>query len=275
MTISAVRPAQFAGQFYPDDKAELTHYLERILLDHVPEGGEVLNAQGCFVPHAGYVFSGECAARTLALIDIPDTVIILHTKHVSFGPTLSISPYGTWETPLGPTPIASKIASRLDQLGPAKFDENAEEGEHAAEVVLPFLQMLNKEVRCCVISVGRIDNDETKILGSSIAQVCKEFDEREILILASTDMNHYASKIETEKLDDIALEKMEEMDPSALLEVVKKNSISMCGACATAAMMHACKELGSEELVVVNHCTSGDVNGDYDQVVGYASGYVR
>ena len=59
-----------------------------------------------------------------------------------------------------------------------------------------------------------------------------------------------------------------------LLRVVEENQISMCGAVATAVMMHACIEMGCAELTVVEHTDSGDTSGDLDYVVGYASGYV-
>ena len=274
MPSAPTRRAEFAGSFYPSDEGKLSRFLERLLLDHRPDDGALIHAQGCFVPHAGYMYSAECAAATLAKIEIPDIAVLLHTKHTPQGKPLSISTYTAWETPLGRTPVSKRIADLLNTLGPAKYDETAEEGEHAAEVVLPFLQMLNRDLEVCVISVAGVDNATAKALGRSVAAACKEVGDSDVLIVSSTDMNHYESRIRTEKLDDIALEQMEKMNPDGLLDAVRANKISMCGASATAVMLHACIELGCKECVVVDHTDSADASGDYERVVGYASGYV-
>ncbi|MCK6438803.1 MAG: AmmeMemoRadiSam system protein B [Planctomycetes bacterium] len=272
MSQASVRNPRFAGLFYPEDERELHDFVERMLVAYVPPSKTTLACRGCFVPHAGYIYSGECAAKTFALVEIPDDVIILHTKHVREGPPLAISHYDYWRTPLGMVPRAADIAGELAQIGPAKPDTLAEDEEHAGEVVLPFLQMLNNSVRVCVVAVAHLDKTTLKQFGQSLAEVCGK---RDTLIVASTDMNHYASRKDTERLDDIALERMEALDPDGLMDVVNANHISMCGAAATAAMMHACIALGCDELVVVDHCDSGDASGDYERVVGYASGYIR
>jgi len=274
MASRLIREPQFHGSFYPSSAEKLTHYLERVLLDERDDGAALIKAQGCFVPHAGYMYSGECAARTLARIEVPDNVILLHTKHTPQGRSLAISPHDAWRTPIAITPVARELADALNQHSPARYDAVAEEGEHAGEVVLPFLQMLNSDLRVCVISVANASKPDIRALGEAIAKVTHDFGESDVLIVASTDMNHYESKARTQKLDDIALEQMEKLDPDGLLDAVKKHSISMCGAAATAAMMHACIKLGCKELVVVDHTDSSETSGDFDEVVGYASGYM-
>jgi AmmeMemoRadiSam system protein B len=44
----------------------------------------------------------------------------------------------------------------------------------------------------------------------------------------------------------------------------------MCGYAATVAMLVAVRELGATEARLVRYATSGDINGDREQVVGYA-----
>jgi AmmeMemoRadiSam system protein B len=53
--------------------------------------------------------------------------------------------------------------------------------------------------------------------------------------------------------------------------VVDEYDVSMCGFIPTTAMLVAANALGAERAHLVKHATSGDVNGDYGHVVGYAS----
>ena len=47
-------------------------------------------------------------------------------------------------------------------------------------------------------------------------------------------------------------------------------SITMCGVGPAVAMLTACKFLGASAAKLVKYANSGDVSGDYEQVVGYA-----
>jgi AmmeMemoRadiSam system protein B len=44
----------------------------------------------------------------------------------------------------------------------------------------------------------------------------------------------------------------------------------MCGVIPTTIVLTACKALGATKAELVQYATSGDVTGDYTQVVGYA-----
>ena len=55
-----------------------------------------------------------------------------------------------------------------------------------------------------------------------------------------------------------------------LYDVVAENKISMCGVIPTTIVLSACKALGATKAELVQYATSGDVTGDYGQVVGYA-----
>lgn len=44
----------------------------------------------------------------------------------------------------------------------------------------------------------------------------------------------------------------------------------MCGYGSATAMLVACKILGATKAELIKYSNSGDVSGDYDQVVGYA-----
>jgi AmmeMemoRadiSam system protein B len=47
-----------------------------------------------------------------------------------------------------------------------------------------------------------------------------------------------------------------------------------CGRGALAAVLWAAKELGANHVQILHYATSGDITGDYSQVVGYGSAVV-
>ena len=61
------------------------------------------------------------------------------------------------------------------------------------------------------------------------------------------------------------------LDEVGLWKVVREQNISMCGILPTTVMIIAAKDLGATRAILVKHATSGDINGDYNSVVGYAS----
>jgi AmmeMemoRadiSam system protein B len=92
-----------------------------------------------------------------------------------------------------------------------------------------------------------------------------------ILIVASSDMNHYELADVSKAKDKLALDRILELDPEGLYEVVRKKDISMCGVLPVTAALFTAKALGAKQAALVRYANSGDVSGDYDAVVGYAS----
>jgi len=96
-----------------------------------------------------------------------------------------------------------------------------------------------------------------------------------VLIITSSDMNHYENDAITRIKDHKAIERILALDARGLFDVVKKEQISMCGFGPTVAMLTAAERLGASEAQLVKYATSGDVSGDRDMVVGYAGIIVR
>ena len=61
------------------------------------------------------------------------------------------------------------------------------------------------------------------------------------------------------------------MKPKELWRVVDEFDVSMCGFIPTTAMLTAANKLGATKATLLKHATSGDINGDYRRVVGYAA----
>ena len=56
---------------------------------------------------------------------------------------------------------------------------------------------------------------------------------------------------------------------------MRRENITMCGYGPAVAMITAARKLGSTNAELLQYATSGDVNGDREDVVGYAGIIVR
>ena len=149
-------------------------------------------------------------------------------------------------------------------------DAKAHAREHSLEVQLPFLQHLLGDFTFVPICLGAHRYDYAEEVGRAIADVLK--DEREpVGIIASSDLNHYEDQQTTLRKDQLAIDEVTKRDPRELWRVVDEFDVSMCGFIPATAMLVAANALGATEATLIRHATSGDVNGDYSHVVGYAS----
>jgi AmmeMemoRadiSam system protein B len=270
MTASPVRlrHAAVAGRFYPRDgnslRQELCTYLAQ-----APAQTPV-RALACMVPHAGYMYSGHVAGAVFAALEIPQLCLVMCPNHTGVGRPLAVISEGAWETPLGNVPIDSTFAAALKQRCPVlQEDSSAHRGEHAAEVELPFLQVRQTELKFVPIALGTGQFDVLEELGKAIADVIAAQNAR-VLIVASSDMNHYESDAITRVKDHRAIEPILALDARALYDVVTQQNITMCGFGPAVAMLTAARKLGARSAHLIKYATSGDVSGDRGMVVGYA-----
>ena len=220
-------------------------------------------------PHAGYIYSGELAAQTFSAVEIPETVVILGPNHHGQGAPVALST-ATWDMPLGRVPVDTGIADHLLANCPLIImDESAHRFEHSLEVQVPFLQVLQKNLRIVPIAVSRIAYQDCEEVGRSLAEAINNSKE-DVLIVASSDMSHYVPRRISEKKDHSALQCIERMDPYGLYRTFFDNRISMCGVIPMVIAMLAAKVRGAEHSHLIGYTDSGYVSGDTSQVVGYA-----
>jgi len=266
MSSSTVRAAAVAGQFYPLNPRTLRESLHSYI---DPEARRV-PALGCIVPHAGYMYSGHVAGAVYSHIEVPARCVVLCPNHTGQGTPLSIMSSGSWGTPLGSVVIDEELADALRQQFPwLSEDAMAHRTEHAIEVQLPFLQSVRPDVRFVPIAIGTRQFEVLEGLGLAIGDVLASFGDK-VLIVASSDMNHYESDPVTRVKDQKAIERVLALDARGLYDVVMEEQISMCGFGPTVAMLTATQRLGATRAELVKYATSGDVSGDRQMVVGYA-----
>jgi AmmeMemoRadiSam system protein B len=266
MATTPLRHPAVAGRFYPRDPDELRAEA-RGYLSHTQAP---LKAIGCIAPHAGYMYSGHVAGAVFSHIEIPERCVVMCPNHTGMGRPLAIMSEGAWETPLGDVPIDTEVARALKQRFPAlQEDSAAHRAEHGAEVELPFLQLRQPKLRFLPIALGTAQFEPLAGLGNALAEVIGSQHDP-ILIVASSDMNHYESDAITRVKDHRAIERILSLDPRGLYDVVTQQDISMCGFGPAVAMLTAARQLGAKSAELVKYATSGDISGDRDMVVGYA-----
>jgi len=275
MGTTTLRHPAVAGRFYPRNpdelRTEVTAYLSQpSVTEQAP-----LRAIGCLAPHAGYMYSGHVAGAVFARIQVPRRCVVLCPNHTGMGRALAIMCEGAWETPVGEIPIDTELAWALKRRFPLLHeDPAAHRAEHAVEVELPFMQLRQRELSFVPIALGTGQFEALEQLGQALGDVIAAQKEN-VLIVASSDMNHYESDTVTRAKDHRAIERILTLDARGLFDVVTQQNVSMCGFGPAVAMLTAARQLGARAAELIKYATSGDVSGDRDMVVGYAGVTVR
>lgn len=285
VVLAGIREPAVAGQFYPGDSSELASYVDAVIAK-VPRAGFETEPIAFLVPHAGYPYSGEIAARVYKVVaEIkPQIIIFVGTAHRYPLRGASIYPKGSFKTPLGEVKIDSETAKKLIDRDRSLIDvaELAHEKEHSIETQLPFLQRVLPEVSIVPVIIGGATFDVAVQLGSAIAEVARENNElkKKTIVIASTDLSHYPNKENAKRSDLQILESLKAVHPNQFWIANQKLLASgipnlecvMCGDLAMAAVLQAAEELGANEATILKYANSADVSfGDPNRVVGYAA----
>ncbi len=275
-----VRSPAVAGTFYEGTRKALLKQIEDCYTHPLGPGrlptlsskkeGKIM---GLVSPHAGYLYSGPVAAWGFYQIvrqEIPEVVVILGPNHRGFGAGVAIAGKGGWQTPLGKSQIEEELAEKITELSPLiREDEKAHQREHSLEVQLPFLQYSYEErFKIVPICMMQQDQSTSQKVGETLSEVLKG---KNSLIIASTDFTHYQPKDIAERQDKKALEAILSLSPKDVTKAVSCYRISMCGPGPVMAMLTATSLLGAKKATLLKYATSGDITGDYEAVVGYAS----
>lgn len=260
-----VRRPCVADQFYPGNPDTLRKMIEGFV-----EACEKEEVIGAISPHAGYIYSGRVAGILFSHILIPDNVLLLGPNHTGLGEMVSLYPEGHWETPLGEVEVNGDLSRLiLERIPLVREDTLAHLREHSLEVQIPFLQYFNPSVRIVPITIMHMDLERCIEVGRALGDLLKDYGEK-VLILISSDMNHYESQDVTISKDMEAIEEILRLDTRRLWRIVRERDISMCGIIPAVVGIEACRRLGAKEARLLKHMTSGEVSGDYGHVVGYA-----
>jgi MEMO1 family protein len=279
-----IREAQFAGQFYPGNKAELTNQLHNFFEEAknlVPDLGNKQHLQAIIVPHAGYVFSGQVAAT--GYHQIPEhanykRIFVLASSHRYSFNGAAVYCDGNYKTPLGEIQVDTKLSQELANNSSCFFDHpEAHENEHSLEVQLPFLQhKLGTQFLLMPIIMGTHDPEICK----KIAEELKPWFTAENLWIISTDFSHYPDYDDACKVDELTASAICSNQPEKLPLVLKENkklnignlATSLCGWTSVLTLLYM-TENHDYTFEKISYQNSGDSKkyGSKNRVVGYWS----
>jgi AmmeMemoRadiSam system protein B len=276
MAIFSSRPSPIAGTWYegrPTRLAEqIDDYLNRADLPDLP--GEVV---ALVAPHAGHRYSGAVAGYAFATVRGRkyDLVAVIAPMHHFYTQPLLTTAHNAYVTPLGEIPVNREIIRELGddlQEDGLELTPVANDQEHSLEIELPFLQRaLGGPFELLPVMVRAQMPAVSQALGRALARVLKE---RNALLVASTDLSHFYPQEIAERLDAEMLRCIETFSPEAVFEAESSGQGFACGHAAVAAVLWAARELGASQVKILKYATSGDVTGDYTQVVGYGAAVV-
>jgi AmmeMemoRadiSam system protein B/AmmeMemoRadiSam system protein A len=277
-----VRPVVAAGRFYPADPTALRAAVDGFLADAIARE-EVRGDRplALIAPHAGYVFSGQIAADAWSLASpyTYDLIVLLGTNHTTAGfRGISVFAGDGYRTPLGITSIDTEAADFLRAADPAfTYRADVHAREHSVEVQVPFAQVVFPDVPIVAAVIGVPDPDLCERFGAALAELAQR---RRLLIVASSDLSHYPSYEDAERVDRTVLEHGFLGGAGALLATVRREEASdtpelatcACGLGPILTALAAAERERPNRRVLISYANSGDTAlGELARVVGYGA----
>jgi AmmeMemoRadiSam system protein B len=270
--MKAIREPAVAGMFYSSSPSKLKDEVQ-LLLDRFKPEQNFQNVFGIVSPHAGYLYSGKTAAFAFNSVANKKykTVAIISPSHREYFPGISIYSGDAYKTPLGNVPLNKEMISKLTDDEKFIFEGlNGHRTEHAIEVQIPFLQMIMKDFSIVPIVIG----DQRKMFIDGLAQKLAEVVDDETLIVASSDLSHFHTKAEADKIDSLIEKRITDFDFEGLQNDLDNRKCEACGGGGIVAMMKAADILNKKKVAILSRTDSGDATGDSSEVVGYLSAVV-
>ena len=269
-----------AGSFYPGNPVDLRNEI-RSRLDNAPQfdgDGQIVAAA---VPHAGHVYSADIAApvfKALRKSDFDTIVIIGHDFGIHAPGIIGVlTDYTAFRTPLGEIPVDLELGDSLAKAdGRFVVNNRVHAQEHSIEVQLPFLQMVASDFKILPAFFGEVTPEHCR----RFAELLEELrGTRKLLVLSSTDLSHYPPSEVARELDRLTVSYAQRLDLEGLCRWQSQGAwerqpgveTPICSAGGLGTALSWAKLHGATQCKVLRQGNSGDVSGDADRVVGYAS----
>jgi MEMO1 family protein len=274
MDVSVRKPA-VAGRFYPGNSSSLTSLIDQLLeaeKDKIDYQRTSLPIIGGVVPHAGMVYSGYQAVHFFEIVRKSDqkfdTIVIINPNHSGRGSGwFNTSSYHYWETPLGKVAVDVDFTEAMD----IEIDNQAHDYEHSGEVQLPFVQhFLRFPIQLVMITMNVQNVDSAILLASKINDAAKQTG-RKILLVASSDFNHYESPEKGYQKDQYVVDKILDFDSQGVYDEVRKHHVTACGYGTIMTLLNYSKMITNRpSIAILKRGHSGEVYPS-EEVVDYVS----
>lgn len=254
-----VREAAVAGLFYEADAQHLQQHIAKLM------GGVQQNItpppQALIVPHAGYIYSGQTAARAYRLLqplrDQIRRVVLFGPAHRVYLQGMAVPSVDAFSTPLGKVMLDRDSLQGLTALPGVSVSDEAHREEHSLEVHLPFLQSVLTDFSLVPVVVGHCDAPRVA------AAMDQLWGGPETLLVVSTDLSHFHNYGQARQLDRLTCDRL----------LAKENALvgeEACGAFALNGLMSTGHCAGLQ-VELLDMCNSGDTAGSKERVVGYGA----
>lgn len=276
-----IRPAEFAGSWYPDQPDDCERKINRFIKEGAGEPGKGEAKIGGIVPHAGWHFSGAIAANVIHQLraGLPPEVFLIFGMHLHPNSPGYIMAEGAWETPFGSLPIAEDVAAALTE----RFDfvietPSRHARDNTIELQLPFIKYFFGDA--AIVPMGVPPHALAMEIGEAAVDIARSRN-RTLRILGSTDLTHYgpgygfapkgqgpaAVKWVREENDRRIVEAIEAMDPAAVIRQGLTNQNACCAGAAAAAIA-AGRRMGARRAEKLVYASSYDKSPG-ESFVGY------
>lgn len=264
-----IRKALHAGTFYPRFGNQIQDQIASWLKDVAPTPVNE-RCLGLILPHAGYVYSGACAALGFASVaqESIDSIIILHPSHQGNHFDFSVSPFSEYESPLGSLQLDGDLYRRLSHLGEQNLNLDYHAMEHSLEIQLPMIKYFFPQTKICPVMIGNQIPQVAQRLADQLYDIVYK-SSRRILILVSSDLSHYYSADKAELMDAQVIRHITNLDAESLWRGATMGKLEACGIGGIMSLLRLAEHYSMAKVRIVNYTHSGKVSGMHSQVVGY------
>ena len=259
------RIAANAGAFYPASCSEIEQMIGEFnrMLENGLEDRSILEqrARAIIAPHAGYIYSGftaNIAHRILANAH-PKRVVVVGPSHHVYFEGVSVATQSVYESPCGTVPIDASMTRELVERFGLIHSPEAHHREHSTETQIPFIRHYLPDAEVLELIYGQIDH---RTLVPILESVLRDPD---TAVVISSDLSHFYSLEQAERLDSICLEGIDRLEAGLL-----DQGCEACGILGIKAILDVARTEGWHSTLL-DYRTSADASGDTAQVVGYGS----
>lgn len=279
------REPSAAGQFYEENFIGLEEQIKGCFHHRLGPGALPIKKRkgilkAAIVPHAGYMFSGPCAAwayKEIAESEISDIYVLIGPNHSGAGSSASIE---DWKTPFGFIKTDKDFVREIGQNTDIQINDSYHENEHSVEVQLPFLQYVNKEfLKQMKFAAITLSNDiDIKKFANDLKKIIIK-SKKKITFIISSDFVHYGANYnykpfifdvddKLKELDSEAFKLILEKKPEDFLDYIKKTGATICGYLSIYLLL---KLIDDEKGRLLMYYNSSEISGDKKNTVSYAS----
>lgn len=260
--------AGFAGSFYPGRPEELLLQVDGYLATATATGAASTAPSPCggIVPHAGYIYSGLCAAHLYCRLakDPPQTVVLMGPSHRVAVDGAVVFDLEAFETPLGPVASNAALAGELSRAVDG-LELRGAFSEHSLEVQLPFLRRVAPKSQVVAVAFGSPELELAWRLGEALHDLASR---ERVFVLASSDLSHFHARPAARRLDEQFAARVAALEIEELWEDLRTRRSEACGVGPVLSLLAFARQVGAS-MELLDLRDSGDVSGDTDDVVGY------